>query len=386
MGKLHWRDIEAKQLSLLRVVAEPFLKDSKWPVFDYVERTLAEREGLDAGSVLNGMERSPESVGWARSYGLASVSTSIPPRADETVALTLAGLASLGTVGAQFAETGVWLIAQLAEAEAELVPDPYRVVTGARNREQLEELFASAPRGWVRSSDAPTLDGLGLVLSREQATLDGVTFTETWCEFRLSPRLRAFRGVTSVEDYVERIESFLGVHAGVPLQQQPQLFSLLAALEYLDVVWQLRFDGQHLLGATPPARLVLLDGNCATEQDFVRSIAALSDVLDALGPQLPGRELGLARLARRLNEVLPVDARAEVSAAVERLRLVRNIRHGQLHTGAQSKGARALVNLGCTYPVDSWPSAWATVRRATTDALEVIRNEVYGHQGGTSDR
>ena len=54
------------------------------------------------------------------------------------------------------------------------MPDPYKVVTGARNREQLEELLASAPRGWVRSSDTPTLDGLGLVLSREQATFDGI--------------------------------------------------------------------------------------------------------------------------------------------------------------------------------------------------------------------
>ena len=185
---------------------------------------------------------------------------------------------------------------------------------------------------------------------------------------------------------MERVESFLGVHAGVPSQRQPQLFSLLATLEYFDVVCQLRLDGQHILGATPPTRLVLLDGDCVTEQDFLRSIAALSDVLDALGPQLPGKELGLARLARRLNEVLPAESRAAANSAVETLRLVRDVRHGQLHTGAQSKGARALVDLGGSYPVNSWASAWATVRRAATDALEVIRNEVYAHQDGTSDQ
>jgi hypothetical protein len=183
---------------------------------------------------------------------------------------------------------------------------------------------------------------------------------------------------------VERVESFLRVHGPEPPPRQPQFFSLLAAFEYLDVVWQLRFSGERLIGATPPTQLVLLDGDCVSQQDFLRSVAALSDLLDALGPQLPGDGLGLTRLERRLAEVVPHEARAAADSAVETLRSARDIRHGQLHTGAQSKGARALLRLGVTYPVDSWQSAWVAVRRAATDALEVIRNEVYALQSGTS--
>lgn len=157
-----------EQQALLQVIGEPFTATGKWPVWQYVDLTLEDEHGLDAGTVLASLpeagDKSPTSLGYGLIWRMDSYRQ---PNPDDRVALTVAGLRFLPqaeTVTGAFAA----VVGYMASQQAQLVPSPEEVVTATVTSAQLAERLREA--GYLAedgSQDAGMLARIRALLEHE---------------------------------------------------------------------------------------------------------------------------------------------------------------------------------------------------------------------------
>ncbi len=186
--------------------------------------------------------------------------------------------------------------------------------------------------------------------------------------------------VSTIEEYLTILMSQI---IQPPPARSPILQSSLGlpeAIDYLDVVWRLRF-GRKLVSLPGAEKTVELASPCATSEEFRSRVSAIADLLSRIDVPDPDqgletREGSLSRLDSFLQTRLDDVASSRVTDAIEILRAVTSIRASSQHHGAHPRGARGFDALGVPYPPNDWGEAWAHVQLATIDALNTIRDEV----------
>ena len=66
-----------------------------------------------------------------------------------------------------------------------------------------------------------------------------------------------------------------------------------------------------------------------------------------------------------------------MSEAVSILDAARQVRASFQHVGVQPRAVNAFTDLGLTYPVADWPSAWGQIKRVVAHACDRLRQELH---------
>jgi hypothetical protein len=350
-----------EQRYLLEIIGEAVVTAGGWPVYQYVQAKMDNCD-LDLEVVLSSL---PAITADQLVYS--------PVRRDRhgddgtPIALTVAGLAHLDQFRTTVA-TFLGVVARLAEERAAAQFDPLKVVDVVVPFERLTRDFdeMAAPRVNLRE-----------LLGAEPATwLNQVFQGEGGAWFvRTGPSLRRFRGVATVEDYLARFRAWIA--PGTPVQPPAPLspLGLVAALDYLDVVFRLRF-GSHLLTFASVERAARLVFEAGTAEEFDNRLSALGEMLK--GFRVPGKEnrKPLKELSEFLSEHLPAEAATRVDRALAVLQAVTHVRNGGQHVGAVEYAATALPSLGLTFPVVNHAAAWRMIQAHTVAALDTLREEI----------
>lgn len=320
----------AEQRRLLGTIGSIFLQHHRWPNWAWVDEVL-EREGLAADAVLASMARSP-----AFNYSFVSWPFARSPEPANHVKLTIAGFRHVEAASDLVADR-CGLISTLGALRANVVLDPFDTAWPRTTRSQVSHHFYASQHVPPKLIDKARLE----FLSEEPATWRCQLLedpNEAW-GVDLSPQVRRFAGLRGVDDYLERLASMMA-EAEPPTEALllTSPFTMPAAFDYLDAVWQLRF-GEHLVvppGLERSARLAL---DIATEDEADTALSALAEVLKSLN--VPGVEgVGghpLERLLSYLATQLPEEAMPAVARAAKILDAARQVRPSAL-TGLEHPG------------------------------------------------
>jgi len=349
------------QKELLAVIGEAVLTTGAWPVYQYVQAKLDDL-GLDSEEVFAGLPRFTQSH---LTYSLIRRDRS--GREEEPVKLSIAGMAHLD----RFASTvGMFLrvVNALADRRAAAPFDPCRVVTVEIPG---PELVADLGLG-----EEPLVGLLPELLQGEPATWHGSQQRgDAGWIYQPSSHLRRFRGVRDVNDYLTRMRAWIMPPEPAPVPEPISPLGMVAAFDYLDVVWQLKFGRKlaHVPSAERAARLTL---PVVTPEEFDHRLSALGELFKGLDAD-PNIDAGpFDKLRRVLLQQLPVESHPAVRTAIETLFQVTHIRNGGQHFGAAPQAAVALPALGLTFPITDHAMAWWIVQTHVINALDTIRAEV----------
>jgi len=184
-----------------------------------------------------------------------------------------------------------------------------------------------------------------------------------------------FGKVTTIEDYVAQTLTLLPQpNVAAPAVASP--LSLVAALDYLDVVWRLQDGRGPLFAFTSAQRTAKLAYPAATEDDFASRLSTLADVLriatHGRGPaRRKDRGRPLAALEAGIVALRPA-AQRRIGTAVAALEAVVELRDADQHALAATKRVAAARALGIVYPPTSWAEAWASLTASVVVALEAL--------------
>jgi len=364
--------------ALVEILAERWVRSWKWPVYDYLNRTLWSRTGASA---METMSRLPAARGASPhiEYRLIFTERGGPfAEADQRVGLTIAGMRHVANARGR-AEQVIGAIRWLAKADAQLEPDPDRAVVPDLSLQDLLAMdFHSTMRGW-------SPDTLGEILDHEPPLWGSIS---PGPERKITLRgghLSSFVDVKDVDDYIERAIRWLGADRSMrPAPLYPSPLQLPEALGYLDAVWRARF-GRPLLGRTHPATSAKLALDCASSDELEARLSAVADMVAHFDIDLPpdvdaeakaGNEKSLSRLRRRLK--LDLDDRGfdRAGAAVTDLQRVMRIRAGTQHSGIGDEVADAFRELALPYPPPNPAEAWISIRAVVLSAVNAIREEI----------
>lgn len=364
--------LDGSSRELLRIVHHGSGSGSgDWPVWQWV-RLQAARRGLDADVVAS---RLPQ---WQLHYRPV---TGLPlggvPADGDRVGLTVHGLSQVEDQLLLPAFLGALAVA--AEAAASHVTTPQAVTLLEVSGEVLTARMQQRAGSGVMPAQ------LRAVLQSEPATWIGHGDRDgQWLWDLTRPRLEPFAGITTVGDYLQRLETHLvGVPpAPPPPGPPPEPLALLDALDHLDAEWKIR-TGDRLVRIRRAADAGVLGQPVGSAPDLERACSAFADILAGLEPHCsdPAVTGSLAQLDHRLGELLTDRGRKSAGrAAVATLRQVVRIRVGQQHSGTDSymraQAARRALGLP---PVSSdWQADWDGIRRAALDALRRLRQQITG--------
>jgi hypothetical protein len=329
----------------------------------WLEETL-DRQGLNAIDILAGFPRE-FSVG----YGFLWPVRQSAPTPQDHIGLTVAGLAHVKRAQ-QIVGHFLNLIDALGTLRAGAQLDPFSETRPTFTRAQVME-------GRLPS---PIYEPLVVpLLAKEPATWNCLFSpnTEDWESVELTPEIRRFAGVRSIDDYLDRLRSYLSPAVPETARQFHSPFTLPAAFDYLDAVWQLRFE-RPLVVAPGVERSGRLAFDAAGPEEADSCLSALAELLKGL--HVPGVDgVGghpLSRLAPFLEQELPPETHPRIRDAVEVLDAARRIRAGAQHVGARTQTIEACACLGLPYPVADWSGAWQQIQIAVADACDAIRDEL----------
>jgi hypothetical protein len=100
-------------------------------------------------------------------------------------------------------------------------------------------------------------------------------------------------------------------------------------------------------------------------------------MLKGFDPPGEERARSLQRLRAHLRSHLTAEAMTRIEPALRTLGSVTHIRNAGQHMDAATDAATALPTLGLAYPITDFDHAWQTVRAHVTQALGIIREEIY---------
>jgi hypothetical protein len=281
--------------------------------------------------------------------------------------LTVAGLAHLEPFHSTVTMF-LRVVARLAEERAAAQFDPLKVVEviipfdrlttdldmTTESLVSLRELLASEPATWHNQ----TVQGDG----------------GAWL-VHASPFVRRFRGVETIAEYVTRLRAWVvpPVPDLPPAPASP--LAVVAAFDYLDVVWRLKF-GNQLVVVPSAERAARLAFDADTAEEFDNRPSALGEMLKGL--TVPGASnLGpLKRLTAYLPDHLRAEAMGRVEHSIKTLQAVTHVRNGGQHVGAVGDAVTALPSLGLTFPVTDYEGAWRMIQAHVVAALDTLREEI----------
>jgi hypothetical protein len=206
--------------------------------------------------------------------------------------------------------------------------------------------------------------------------------SERW-ELKISASMRDFCDVATVEEYIDRVEQLVAPPEppSQPLSAAP--LDIPYAVGFVDAVWESR-TGFPLFARPDPASIARLTQACDSEGAFNSLMSALADVLSQVAKPGTGkapRTGALEDVRNYLNRELEMSAAARCSTAIGTLVKLRTIRHGIEHGDARAKAVAAYAELGLSFPIASWPQAWARISAITCGALDVMREEAHAGLG-----
>jgi hypothetical protein len=355
----------AEQQLVLDLVAQIYLTRGDWPAWAWLEEEL-ERQGHNGVAVYRSFGRE-FSVGYSAVWPRREPS----PSPQDRVGLTLAGLAHV-QLAIPLVQATLNLISALGRCRESVRLDPFAV-------ERPKIPRATILQGRVDSS----LYGSMVVqlLLKEPATwhCQFNPATAEWQEVELSPEIRRFAGVQSVDDYLQRLKLTLGNNNESAVTFHSP-FTLPAAIDYLDAVWRLRY-GSALVNPPGVERSARLAFDATSPEEADTRFSALAELLKGLSvPGVAG--VGghpLTRLGPFLESELPVESHDRIRGAIALLDAARQVRAGPQHSGAVSKAIDGLNLLGIGYPVYDWPGAWQQVQIVASTAFDAIRDEIQAN-------
>jgi len=191
----------------------------------------------------------------------------------------------------------------------------------------------------------------------------------------LTPDLRLYEGVTTVEEYLDRLIDHISPVEPTPVFRSSGL-ALPEAIDYLNLAW--RVHTEHPLFRVPRAEgAAKLAFECQSADEFDSLLSALCGILGRA--ELPGDGGSkLVDLEEYLESTLGEEAADRAIEAVKDLRAFFDLRAWRQHAGADERGHYAMRRLGLQLPATSWREAWATIQARGVNALNVIREELEG--------
>jgi len=354
---------------LFDVLADVYLKYGEWPSWAYVEEML-DRRGVDPLRTLYGL---PHEL--PVHYGYVHPARPGAPDANYRLGLTVAGLSYVDQAK-PIVEGYLNFLDRLGEVRAAATLEPFAETRPVVLRAQLLEGRLDF------GVHGPLVFPL---FSHEPATWHSIfsPMTAEWESVELAPELRRFAGVSSVEDYFDRMSAWIGAPEPVAPRTEHSPFTLGAAIDYLDLVWQRRFDSSLVIppGVERSQRLSMPAGG---PEEADSRLSALAELLKGLRvPGVPGLDgHPLQRLAPFLESELPPESHERVREAVAVLDAARQVRTAAQHTGARATVEDACALLGLQYPVVDWAAGWQQVQIVVADACAALSDELRAAPNG----
>jgi len=340
-----------------------------WPVWQWV-RLQAAQHGLDADGLVT---RLPQ---WLLHYRpVTGLSLGGIPQDGDRLGLTVHGLTQVDDQLLLPAFLGGLAVA--AEWAAHHVTTPQVVTPLEVNGEVL------TARMQQRGGSRVMPERLRALLEAEPATWAGHSTREgQWFWDLTGPRLAPFAGVTTAEDYLQRLDTHLvGIPAAPPAPGlPPEPLALLDALDHLSAEWRIR-TGDRLVEIRRTVNAGVLTQPVDSAAELERACSAFADLLAGLDPRCtdPAVKGTLNQLDHRLGELLTdPERRAEARAAVQTLRHAVNIRAGQQHSGTDGRQRAQAARRAMGLPPVSidWQGDWDVIRRVLVDALRTLRQHI----------
>ena len=352
--------LAADQRALLQIIGDAVMATSTWPVYQFVQAKLDDLDyNIDAVFF-----RLPAITDGQLNYALARRDRAGTEK--EPVKLTIAGMAHLPAF-ASTVDMFLRVVRELGTKRAEAAYEPTQVITVEVPGHQLIADLDLAGE--------PLVGLLPELLQSEPATWHGSHGINDYGWYmQPSTFVRRFRTVTDVNDYLTRMRAWIAPAAPVSAPQPVSALGLVAAFDYLDVVWQLRF-GHKLVHVPSAERAAKLAFDVTTPAEFTDRLSALGEMFKGL--DVPGTEVGtFDRLRSYLPSHLPAEAMTRVSTALDLLQKVIHLRNAGQHVDAARQAARALPAFGLTFPIANYQEAWWAVQAHVIAALDTIREEI----------
>jgi hypothetical protein len=361
-----------EQQAVVDLLAKVWMEHGEWPNLRYVEHEM-DRLGFALETVLptfpslRVIGSHPVGAGYQAVWydGLGGAP-------DSRVGLTVAGLAHLPVAG-QNCLAFLRLLQAMATYFLNQPVDPFQVedldlslLDLVHQAQIADEQWA----GWI----VPIFD-------HEPATWGGNcgTAPDGATRWRYRRTLRHFmEPEMNVSAYLWCLDAYLAPpRPDLVVESIPPL-SLLAALDFLDVVWLLRYK-TRLLRLPSAVAAASLSEEAHTADEFDARLSALGQVLKGLSvPRTKGANHPVQFFAAKLLADLPPESHERVQRSIAVLEAAVLVRNAQQHAHAAPDSVNALGALGLTYPVTEWASAWVTIRNGVTTALWAIREELQG--------
>ena len=371
------------QKHLLDVVWHVYGTTGRWPIYQYVEAILyKERGGLDARAVLldcpwllYGRGLAHYGWLWVADANLNNANLGAPQPGD-TIGLTVVGMSRVPEAAE---ELGLFLgaLRVLVGQERSFRPSPTTVQNVDLKDSDVRERLLPPGSGW--HGPLNPLARLGEILRREPSTRRYVSSpfgTMSW-EARLDSFIRRYEGVSTVEEYADRLTEEISPPVPQPLPALESSLAVPEALDYLNIVWgEKAHQPLFVFRRAEAAAKLAFECNSADELDS--RLSALCDLLSHL--RLPGAddESKLVAVQDFLARRLPDDGVPRATDAVTDLRALFDVRAWRQHSGgdAERKARRAMRRLRLELPAADWGVVWDRVQAVTVAALNAIREEV----------
>lgn len=160
---------------------------------------------------------------------------------------------------------------------------------------------------------------------------------------------------------------------------------LVEEIDFFDTLWQLRFKSTSLFRIRRLTDIAELNSVCATREDFIRHIGALTDIFnsfevnEALIPKDDNVTASIGSL-KKIEMVLKGRVDPELITQLESSFKVLSglvlIRNGYQHSDANEKLVRGLSIFGLPCPPDDWIDAWNLVVNRVFESIRTLRTAV----------
>ncbi len=332
-----------EQIELLRVIYEPFSQDRGWPVWQYVDLTLDSRHGTDAADVLASLPVTGDAGPMSMGYGLTWRGDSYlaSPRPKDHVTLTVAGLWHLRPATEPLLLAFLETNRSMIQAQRQLVPSPSEVVEATVGSGEITSRLSVPLFGGTLTPLDMTLRKIRRLLSHEpflDLAQQPKPDIEDWT-VRVPAVLRAYRDVTSVDDYLDCIAEQVSPPEPPAAPPSPSPLDIPYAIGYFDAVWKAN-TGSRLFSNLDPASIARLTLACSSEAEFNSLMSALADILAQLtepGQTAPPRGGALEKIRDYLIQTLAPEAAVRASDAINVLIRLRHIRVSAQHADARHK-------------------------------------------------
>ncbi len=397
-----WAELAGDQIKLLKILWDHMIRTVKdpdgpaWPVWRYVDAMFSPGNpgGMSSIEVLDSLPGIPRDPHSGADYGLVwwTESGGGLPLPSATIGLSIAGLTQLGRHGHNstgIADALTAIVAGIADEQAALPPDPYKVPIVQRLLSNyLGEEFRP---GREHPFEIPEVL-IGELLQREYVGLrlgrSASTFTLDLGGLNLS----AYMGMGNAAEYIDLItRDSEAVQPSVHVASLP----LIPTIDYLSYVladdpeWK-RATSRRLAEAPDLASAAALATPATTRDQFESNIGALWNLISNFcipkgDPAEMERAYGVDGARGSLNQLdwwlrqhLDDAAYRHTKEALSVIRDIGKIRNGAAHSSADKRRAalQAQKRLHIPAIITQWNEAWETIKGTLAGALDVIRDEV----------